>query len=87
MTPDPVTVTEATPLEQASRLVAERGFKRLPVVRGRALVGIIARADLVRALTQAILEVAETAERDARFKARLVELERQSLLHRTRSPR
>jgi CBS domain-containing protein len=87
MTPDPVTVTEATPLEEAGRLIEERGFKRLPVVRGRELVGIIARADLVQALTQAIRKVAEAAERDASLKARLIELERQALLHRTRSPR
>jgi CBS domain-containing protein len=87
MTPNPVTVTEATPLEEASRLIEEHGFKRLPVVRGRELVGIIARADLVQALTQAIRKAAEAAERDASFKARLIELERQALLHRTRLQR
>ena len=87
MTSNPVTVTEATPLEEASRLIEEHGFKRLPVVRGRELVGIIARADLVQALTQAIRRAAEAAERDASFKARLIELERQALLHRTRLQR
>jgi CBS domain-containing protein len=87
MTRNPVTVTEATPLAEAGRLITERGFKRLPVVRGRELVGIIARADLVQALTQAIRKAAEAAERDAISNARLIELERQSLLHRIRSPR
>ena len=80
-------MTEATPLEEASRLIEEHGFKRLPVVRGRELVGIIARADLVQALTQAIRNTAEAAELDTAFKARLTELERQALLHRTRSLR
>jgi CBS domain-containing protein len=84
MTRNPVTVTETTPLEEASRLITKRGFKRLPVVRGKELVGIIARADLVRALTQAILNA---AERDAIYNERLIELERQSLLYRTRSPK
>jgi CBS domain-containing protein len=83
MTRNPVTVTETTPLEEAGRLITERGFKRLPVVRGKELVGIIARADLVRALTQAIRKA---AERDAIYNERLIELERQSWLHRTRAP-
>jgi CBS domain-containing protein len=87
MTRNPVTVTEATPLDEAAHLILERGFKRLPVVRGRELVGVIARADLVRALTHAIRKAAETAERNASANARLIELERQALLHRTRSPR
>jgi CBS-domain-containing membrane protein len=87
MTRDPVTVTEGTPLEEAGRLITERGFKRLPVVRGRELVGIIARADLVHALTNAIRRVEEAAARDESANARLLELERQALLHRARSPR
>jgi CBS domain-containing protein len=87
MTSNPMTVSEATPLEEAGRLIEEHGFKRLPVVRGRELVGIIARADLVQALTRAIRKAAEAAERDASFEARLIELERQALLHRTRSQR
>jgi len=87
MTRDPVTVTEATPLEEAGRLITEHGFKRLPVVRGRELVGIVARADLVRALTQAIHSAAASAEHSAISNARLIELERQSLLFRTRPPR
>ena len=76
MTRHPVTVTEATPLEEASRLIEKHGFKRLPVLRGRELVGIIARADLVRALAQAIRKAADAAERDASVKARLIELTR-----------
>jgi CBS domain-containing protein len=87
MTHNPVTVTEATPLEEASRLIEENSFKRLPVVRGRELVGIIARADLVQALIRAIRTATEVAERDASLKSRLIELERQELLHRARSPR
>jgi CBS domain-containing protein len=85
MTRDPVMVAEGTPLEEASRLIEERGFKRLPVVRDGKLVGIIARADLVRALTQVIRRASVAAERDAGLKSQLVELERQALLYRTRS--
>jgi len=87
MTRDPVTVTEATPLQEAGRLITEHGFKRLPVVRGRELVGIIARADLVQALTAAIRKAAESAERNASNHDRLVALEHQALLQRARSLR
>jgi len=85
MTRDPVTVAEDTPLEEAGRLIEERGFKRLPVVRDGRLVGVIARADLVRALTQVIRKASVAAERDVGLKSQLVELERQALLYRTRS--
>jgi len=44
------TVVEDTRLEEIARLLAERGIKRLPVVREGKLVGIVSRADVVRAL-------------------------------------
>ncbi len=51
MTPDPVTVRPETPVADIARLLEERGIKRVPVVDadGR-LVGIVSRADLLRAL-------------------------------------
>jgi CBS domain-containing protein len=53
MTPDPVTVDEETPLPRIAALMAERGIKRVPVMRGQHLVGIVSRADLLRALITA----------------------------------
>jgi CBS-domain-containing membrane protein len=47
---DVVTAEETTPLEDVVALMEAEHIKRLPVLRGGALVGIIARADLVRAL-------------------------------------
>ena len=82
MTPDPVTVTETAPLEQAGRLIEEHGFKRLPVVRDSQLVGVIARADLVRALAHAIGKA--KAKHDGVKDARLLELEREFWRQRAR---
>jgi len=82
MTRDPVTVTPASPIGEACRLIEDRGIKRLPVVQDGMLVGIIARADLMRALTSAV-RIAANA--DAGVKARLAELERQFWLNRARS--
>jgi CBS domain-containing protein len=50
MTPDPITVTEQTPLEEVVRAMEKHRIKRLPVVRGQALVGIVSRANLLHAL-------------------------------------
>src|SRR5512141_1815081 len=41
MTPDPLTVTEDTPLEQIADLMEKNGIKRLPVMRGGKIVGIV----------------------------------------------
>ena len=43
------TVTEETALPEIARLMEDRGIKRVPVVQGRELVGIVSRADLLRA--------------------------------------
>ena len=85
MTPDPVTITETAPLEEAGRLIGENDIKRLPVVRDHKLVGVIARADIVRAIVHAARKIADAAKRDEMMDARLLELERQSLVHRARS--
>ena len=47
MTPDPVTVTPATPLEEAIRRMVQGGFRRLPVVDDTGqLIGIVTDRDL-----------------------------------------
>jgi CBS domain-containing protein len=86
MTPDPVTIAETATLEEAGRLIEENDIKRLPVVREGKLVGIIARADLVRAVILAGRKITDAAARDEMKDRRLVELERQSFLHRARLP-
>jgi len=86
MTRNPLTVTEDTPIEEACRLIGEHGFKRLPVVRDGRLVGIVARADLVRALGIAACQISHAHDRAARDEARIAELQRELMLHRTRWP-
>jgi len=49
MTRDVVTVTADTPLEEAVQLMETRRVKRLPVVDGDAIVGLISRGNLLRA--------------------------------------
>jgi len=75
MTPNPVCVRPNWSLGEACRLIEELGVKRLPVVEDNRLVGVIARADLVRALAQSI--EGATAASDVSVRERLSGLERQ----------
>jgi len=50
MTPDPCTVTESDALETVVELMEHHHIKRLPVMRGGRMVGIISRANLMHAL-------------------------------------
>jgi len=84
ITPNLVTVAATSSLGEACRLIEDRGIKRLPVVQDVELIGIIARADLVRALAQDI-ERATAATRDISVEERLRELERQNLRNRART--
>jgi CBS domain-containing protein len=45
-----VTIGEDTPIEEIARLLERREIKRAPVVRDGRVIGIVSRADLVRAL-------------------------------------
>lgn len=50
MTPEPKTIAEDTPLGEAVDLMERYHIKRLPVMRGEQVVGIVTRANLLRAL-------------------------------------
>jgi acetoin utilization protein AcuB len=50
MSPAPLTVSPETPVLEALRLLKERGFRRLPVVEGSKLIGIVTDKDLKEAM-------------------------------------
>ncbi|HVY92299.1 MAG TPA: CBS domain-containing protein [Bryobacteraceae bacterium] len=82
MTHSPVTVGEDTPLEEVVRLMDHHRIKRVPVLRGTELVGVISRADLVRALAESLRKAPETKPEDVAFRQRMTELERHSWMRR-----
>jgi CBS domain-containing protein len=66
MTRDVLSVTEETPVADIAVLLETNRIKRVPVLRDGKLVGIVSRANLVRALAMTINEVANGAEADDR---------------------
>jgi CBS domain-containing protein len=50
MTADPRTVEPDDDVHEAAHVIVETGHNRIPVVEGGRLVGVISRADVVRAL-------------------------------------
>lgn len=50
MSPNPITVQEDTPLEQVVRLMESHGITRFPVMRDKALVGMVTRTDFMTAV-------------------------------------
>ena len=51
MTADPTTIGPDEDVHAAARVISESGHNRLPVVEHGRLVGVITRADVLRALT------------------------------------
>ena len=79
MTPDPITVTEQMPLDEVVRMMEKHRIKRLPVVRGQELVGIVSRANLLHALAGLARDIKPATTTDQAIRERLLaELGRES---------
>ncbi len=66
MSREVITVAETTDLAEVAMLLETKLIKRVPVVRDRQLVGIISRANLVRALATTSSAPAIVADADDR---------------------
>jgi CBS domain-containing protein len=78
MTRDPERVAEEAPLADIVRLMEKRRIKRLPVVRGRHVVGIVSRANLLHALATVARDAKPAEQGDDAIRALLLaELGRQ----------
>jgi len=82
MTRDVVTVTEETPVADIVDLLERHRIKRVPVLSDGKLVGIVSRANLVRALAALPAPRPERAADDAAIRAQLAaELKRAGFGH------
>jgi CBS domain-containing protein len=78
MTRDPITIAEDTPLDEVVHQMEHRRVKRLPVMRGSELVGIVSRANLMRALAAISRAAPAPAMTDAAIRKQLLaEFEKQ----------
>jgi CBS domain-containing protein len=80
MTAPAVTIEAHRPVSLAAKLMIERGVNRLPVVQAGELVGIVTRADLVRAFIRSDAEIAteirdDVVVRGLRLERKLVQVE------------
>jgi CBS domain-containing protein len=72
MTRDVVSVTLDTPLKEVVELMERHRIKRVPVLDGEVLVGILSRADLLRALLGALEEEPAAATTDEEIRERIL---------------
>ncbi len=73
MTRDPVTATEYTPLEEIARLMERNHIKRVPVTRGKKLVGIITRANLIQAVAAQGKAIRALTESDHAIRTKILD--------------
>lgn len=72
MTQDPVVVTEDTPLERLVHLMEKNGIKRLPVMSGAVLVGLVTRSNLLQAVAAMAREIPDPTADDDHIRDRIV---------------
>jgi len=71
MTSDVMTVSPETPLRDVVELMRRRHIKRVPVVREGVCIGIVSRADVVRALGRILSSDDQPALDDAEIRDRI----------------
>ena len=71
MTPEPLTVTEDATLEEIVKVMEKNHVKRLPVLRGEQLVGIVTRANLLQAVVDLARDVPDPTADDDHIRNRV----------------
>jgi CBS domain-containing protein len=72
MTPDPRTVSEDATLEDIVELMERNHVKRLPVLRGDRLVGIVTRTNLLQAVAGLTRDVPDPTADDDHIRNRII---------------
>lgn len=73
MTPHPVVVTEDATLEKIVSLMEKNRIRRLPVVRGGQLVGIVTRANLLTTVVSLVREVPDPTVDDEHIRTGILQ--------------
>lgn len=73
MTPEPLTITEETPLEDIVELMEKNNVKRLPVMRADKIVGIVSRSNLLQAVASLAHEIPDPTADDDHIRNRVID--------------
>jgi CBS domain-containing protein len=73
MTPEPLTITEDTELAEIVELMEKNNIKRLPVMRGDTLVGIVSRSNLLQAVASLARDVPDPTADDDHIRNRIID--------------
>jgi CBS domain-containing protein len=72
MTSEPLTIAEDATLEDIVKAMETNGVKRLPVMRGGKLVGIVSRANLLQAVASLAREIPDPTADDDHIRSRII---------------
>ena len=73
MSPNPVTIPEDATLEDIVATMERKGIKRLPVMRGATLVGIVTRANLLQAVANLTRNAPHPSSNDDDLRRQILE--------------
>jgi CBS domain-containing protein len=73
MTPEPLTITEDTSLEEIVQRIEKNHVKRLPVTRGDKIVGIVSRANLLQAVASLARQIPDPTADDDHIRNRVID--------------
>ena len=73
MTEEPVTISEDTPLADIVALMEKNKLKRLPVVKGEQVVGIVTRANLLQAVASLARQIPDPTADDDHIRNRIID--------------
>jgi CBS domain-containing protein len=73
MTAEPLTISQDTQLEEIVELMEKNNVKRLPVMRGDTLVGIVSRSNLLQAVASLARNVPDPTADDDHIRNRIID--------------
>ena len=73
MTPEPLTISEDTQLEEIVELMEKNNVKRLPVTRADKIVGIVSRSNLLQAVASLAREIPDPTADDDHIRNRVID--------------
>ena len=73
MTPEPLTIGEDTDVEEIVGLMEKNNIKRLPVMRGDKLVGIVSRSNLLQAVANLARQIPDPTADDDHIRNRIID--------------